>query len=40
MVFGDGAVKFIDENAAIEVFSALITRNAGTKERKATPGSL
>jgi prepilin-type N-terminal cleavage/methylation domain-containing protein len=40
VVFGDGAVKFIDENAAIEVFSALITRNAGTKERKATPGSL
>jgi prepilin-type N-terminal cleavage/methylation domain-containing protein len=40
VVLGDGAVRFIDENAAIEVFSALITRNGGAKERKVTVGSL
>ena len=40
VVLGDGAVRMIDENAAIEVFSALITRNAGARERKVTVGSL
>ena len=40
MLVGDGAVKFLDENIAIEVLSALITRNQSGKERKATFGSL
>jgi hypothetical protein len=40
VLVGDGAVKFLDENIAIEVLSALITRNQSGKERKATFGSL
>ena len=40
VVFGDGAVKLIDEQAAIEVLSALTTRNAGGSERKVSSSSL
>lgn len=38
--FGDGSVRFIDENSSIEVISALITRNAGGRERKVSASSL
>ena len=40
VLVGDGAVRFIDEAANIEVISALITRNGSGKERKVTIGSL
>jgi len=40
VTFGDGAVKFIDENASIEVLSALTTRNGGGSERKVSAASL
>jgi hypothetical protein len=40
VLIGDGAVRTIDENVAIEVFSALITRNGGSQEAKVTVGSL
>lgn len=40
VLVGDGGVKFLDENIAIEVLSALITRNQASKERKTTFGSL
>jgi len=40
VLVGDGAVRFIDEGAAIEVISALITRNGAGKERQVTIGSL
>ncbi len=38
--FGDGSVRFIDENGSIEIISALITRNAGGSERKVSAASL
>jgi prepilin-type N-terminal cleavage/methylation domain-containing protein/prepilin-type processing-associated H-X9-DG protein len=40
VTFGDGSVKFIDENASIEVLSALTTRNGGGSERKVSAASL
>lgn len=40
VTFGDGSVKFIDENASIEVLSALTTRNGGGSERKVSASSL
>jgi len=40
VTFGDGAVKFIDEQAAMEVLSALTTRNAGGSERKVSASTL
>ncbi|NCA10575.1 DUF1559 domain-containing protein [bacterium] len=36
---GDGAVRFIDENIAIELFTALLTRDQAAYERNATGGS-
>jgi prepilin-type N-terminal cleavage/methylation domain-containing protein/prepilin-type processing-associated H-X9-DG protein len=40
VTFGDGSVKFINEEAGIEVLSALTTRNAGGSERKVSASSL
>jgi hypothetical protein len=33
VTLGDGAVRFIDENTSIEIFTALITRDQAAKER-------
>jgi prepilin-type N-terminal cleavage/methylation domain-containing protein len=33
VTLGDGAVRFIDENTSIEIFTALLTRDQAAKER-------
>ena len=39
VTLGDGGVRFVDENIAIEVFTAMLTRDQSAYERNATGGS-
>ncbi len=39
VLFGDGSVRYIDENVAIQVVTSLVTRNGGTIEHAVSQGS-